>query len=88
MRRRTSIGGSSKVTNEVEGYVAELGTECLTPTLLAEWIRKKGEEFGSIYLVPYSSCNALRNFLSQEAGPGIRDSKASRGKIVNLWLKV
>ena len=45
--------------------------------LLAEWIRKKGEEFGSIYLVPYSS-DGRRSALSHE---GAKDPKVSRGKV-------
>ena len=75
-RRGSSIGGSSKITNEVQSYIAELGTDCLTPTLLAGWIRSKGEEFGSIYLVPYSP-DGRRSCLSHETGA--RDSKISRG---------
>ena len=74
-RRRTSTAGSSKITNEVDGYIIELGTDCLTPTLLAEWIKGKGEEFGSIYLIPYSS-DGRRSVLSHD---GARDSKLSKG---------
>ena len=77
-RRGSSIGGSSKITNEVQSYIAELGTDCLTPTLLAGWIRSKGEEFGSIYLVPYSP-DGRRSCLSHETGA--RDSKISRGML-------
>ena len=37
------------------GYIRTSNPNCLTPDVLAQWIEEKGEDFGSVYLVPAAS---------------------------------
>ena len=48
--RRTHIDTERE---RIQQHEEELGGNCLTPDVLAAWISSKGEDFGSVYLVPY-----------------------------------
>ena len=48
-------------------YVTKLGggSNCFTPDVLAGWIEAKGEEFGSVYLVPTGGSNWMPDYASR-----------------------
>ena len=65
LRAKSSSGSTSKkrsddVTRGIVPEADELLEQCeiqggLTPVFLAEWILSKGENFGSVYLLPFLS---------------------------------
>ena len=57
-----SLLGLDAEATRIESFISELtkhgGGNCLTPDILSEWIRAKGDDFGSVYLVPASATAA------------------------------